>query len=121
MRKARNIGLAAVAAAGLTLTVSPAQAGRTPPKKTVSVEDYYFTPSKLTVKKGTIMVWRWSAFGGDGHDVVLAKGPRGVKKFASEVFFADEVYRKRLTVPGRYSIICSLHPDQMKQTITVRR
>lgn len=119
MSKAIKIGLAAVVAAGLALTVAPAQAGT--PKKTVGVEDYYFTPSKLTVKKGTIVVWRWSPFGGDGHDVALSKGPRGVRRFQSEVFFADEVYRKKLTVPGRYSIICTLHPDQMKQTITVRR
>jgi len=119
--KARNIGLAAVCAAGLTLAVAPAQAGKTPIKRTVEVEDYFFSPRKMTVKKNTIVVWRWPAAGGDGHDVVLAKGPRGVKRFASEVFFADEVYRKRLKVPGRYSIVCSLHPDDMKQTITVKR
>lgn len=121
MSKARNIGLAAVAVAGLTLAVAPAQAGKTPVKRTVKVEDYYFSPAKMTVKKETIVVWRWPAAGGDGHDVVLVKGPRGVKKFASEVFFADEVYRKRLRVPGKYSIVCSLHSDEMKQTITVTR
>ncbi len=121
MSKARNIGLAALAAAGLTLAVAPAQAGKTSVKKTVKVEDYFFSPAKLTVKKDTIIVWRWPVAGGDGHDVVLTKGPRGVKKFASDVFFADEVYRKRLKVPGRYSIVCSLHPDEMRQTITVKR
>jgi plastocyanin len=121
VRKARNIGLAAVIAAGLTLAVAPAQAGKTPVKRTVKVEDYFFSPAKLTVKKNTIVVWRWPVAGGDGHDVVLVKGPRGVKKFASDVFFADEIYRKRLKVPGKYSIVCSLHPDDMKQTITVKR
>jgi plastocyanin len=119
--KARKIGLAALCAAGLTLAVAPAQAGKTPIKRTVKVEDYFFSPARMTVKANTIVVWRWPVAGGDGHDVVLVKGPRGVKKFASEVFFADEVYRKRLKVPGRYSIVCSLHPDEMKQTITVKR
>jgi plastocyanin len=37
------------------------------------------------------------------------------------VFFADEKYRKRLTVPGTYKIVCSLHSDVMKQTIVVKR
>lgn len=120
MRNARNIGLAALAAAGLTLAVAPAQAGKTV-KRTVKVEDYYFSPEKMTIRKSTIVVWKWPAAGGDGHDVVLTKGPKGVKKFASDVFFADEAYRKRLTVPGRYSILCSLHPETMKQTITVKR
>jgi plastocyanin len=52
---------------------------------------------------------------------VLRKAPRGVKKWASDVYLADETYRKKLKVPGKYSIICSLHPKTMKQTITVKR
>jgi plastocyanin len=121
VRKARKIGLAVLCAAGLTLTVAPAQAGKPSPKRTVEVEDYFFSPAKMTVKRNTIVTWRWPAAGGDGHDVVLVRGPRGVKRFASDVFFADEAYRKRLKVPGKYSIVCSLHADQMKQTITVKR
>jgi plastocyanin len=120
---ARNIAAAVLAATGVALAIAPAQAGTAKKKRTVSVEvgDYYFSPAKLTIKRNTIVVWKWPAGGGDAHDVVLKKGPRGVKKFASEVFLADEKYRKRLTVPGRYSIICSLHPEDMRQTITVKR
>ena len=121
MRKFRYIGVVALATIGLGSAVMPAQAGKTPVKKIVDVGDYYFSPEKLTVRKGTYVIWVWPEAGGDGHDVVLRKGPPGVKKFASEVFFADEKYRKRLTVPGRYYILCSLHPDEMKQTITVKR
>jgi len=114
--------MAALAAIGLTATVVPAEAfKRKPLKKTVEIEDYFFSPSRMTVKSGTIVTWRWPAGGGDGHDVVLVKGPKGVKKFASEVFFADEKYRRTLKVPGKYSIVCTLHPDTMKQTITVKR
>jgi plastocyanin len=117
--RTRKIAAAALAATGLTLAIAPAQAGTA--KKTVEVGDYYFSPAKLTVRKNTLVTWRWPEGGGDAHDVVLRKAPRGVKKWASEVYLADEVYRKRLKVPGRYSIICSLHPDEMKQTITVKR
>jgi plastocyanin len=122
VRNARTIAVALVAATGLSLAIVPAQAG-TAKKKRVSVEvgDYYFSPAKLTIKRNTTVVWKWPTAGGDAHDVVLRKGPRGVKKFASEVFLADERYPKKLTVPGKYSIICSLHPEDMKQTITVKR
>lgn len=118
MSKAGNIVMAALAATGVSLAVAPAQAGKTV-KRTVKVEDYYFAPAKMTVKRGTIVVWKWPAAGGDGHDVALVKGPRRVKKFRSEVFFADERYRKRLTKRGRYTIVCTLHAD-MEQTITVK-
>ena len=119
MRKPGRIAVAAAAATGLALAIAPAQAG-TSTKRVVEVGDYYFTPAKTTIKRNTIVVWRWPEGGGDAHDVVLKKGPRGVKRFASEVYLADETYRKRLKVPGRYSIICSLHPDSMRQTITVK-
>ena len=122
MSRLRYTGAAAaLAVAALGSAVLPAQAAKQPVKKTIDVGDYYFTPERLTVKPGTIVVWRWPSGGGDGHDVVLVKGPKGVRKFSSDVFFADEKFRKTLKVPGRYSIVCSLHPDQMKQTITVRR
>ena len=120
MRKFRYTAMAAVAAIGLGGAVMPAQAGEKPVKKIVDVGDYYFSPEKLTVKKDTYVIWVWPEGGGDSHDVVLAKGPRGVKRFRSEIFVADEKYRKKLTVPGTYRIVCSLH-DQMKQTITVKR
>jgi len=119
--KFKYMSVAALAAIGLSSAVMPAQAGKKPVKKIVEVGDYYFSPEKLTVKKDTYVIWEWPSGGGDGHDVALIKGPKGVKKFASDVYFADEKYRKKLTVPGTYKIICRLHPDQMRQTITVKR
>lgn len=119
MRKARNIVLAALAATGLSLAVMPAQAAKTK-KRTVEVGDYYFAPAKMTVRRNTVIVWKWPAGGGDGHDVYLKKGPRGVKRFRSEVLFADATYRKKLTKRGRYRIICTLHENSMRLTITVK-
>jgi plastocyanin len=122
VRKFKYTAMAAMAALGLGAAVLPAQAAtRKPVKKIVDIGDYYFSPEKLTVKKDTYVIWRWPSGGGDGHNVVLRKGPKGVKKFASDVFFADEKYRKKLTVPGTYRIVCTLHEDQMKQTIVVKR
>ena len=119
MRKARHIVLAALAAVGLSLAMEPAQAAKTK-KKTVKVEDYFFTPAKMTVKRNTTVVWKWPAAGGDQHDVYLKKGPKGVKRFRSEIFTADVTYRKKLKKRGTYRIICTLHEDSMKQTIRVK-
>jgi len=119
VRKARNIVLAAVAALGLSLAVMPAQAAKTK-KRTVMVEDYFYSPAKMTVKRNTVIVWKWPAGGGDGHDFYMKKGPRGVKRFRSEVLFADATYRKKLTKRGTYRIICTLHESSMKQTIRVK-
>jgi plastocyanin len=122
VRKARKIALVALAATGVAAGVLPAQAGSANPKKrTVLVRDYYFTPPKMTVPRNTVVVWKWPAGGGDAHDVVLKKGPKGAKKFASEVFLADERFPQKLTVPGRYSIICTLHENDMQQTIVVAK
>ena len=119
MRKPRNIVLAVLAAVGLALAIQPAQAAKTT-KKTVKVEDYFFTPAKMTVKKNTVVVWKWPAGGGDSHDVYMKKGPKGVKRFRSEIFSAGMTYRKKLTKRGTYRIICTLHEDTMKQTIRVK-
>jgi plastocyanin len=119
VRKARNIVLAVVAAVGLTLAIQPAQAAKTK-KKVVKVEDYFYSPAKMTVKRNTVIVWKWPAGGGDGHDVYLKKGPKGVKRFRSEVLFADATYRKKLKKRGTYKIICTLHENSMRQTIRVK-
>jgi plastocyanin len=111
---------AAVLLAGVALLVSaaPAQAA----KKTVRIYDNYFLPDSLKVKRGTVVVWRWPGAdeAGDVHDVKLKSGPRGVKKFHSEVAATDYTFRRRLKVPGRYRIVCTLH-DEMTMQIRVRR
>jgi len=90
--------------------------------KKVQVGDNYFLDSSLRVKKGTTVVWRWpgAEAAGDVHDVTLKKGPKGVKKFASEAASSDYSFRRKLKVPGQYRIVCTLH-EEMKMTIRVRR
>jgi plastocyanin len=110
----------AVAIGAAALAVAPAAASTPKPLK-VQVADDFFLPAKKTVKPGTKVVWKWLDYNGNTHDVKLKKGPKGVKKFQSEILSADVSYKKKLTVPGKYSIICSLHPDTMKLTITVKK
>jgi plastocyanin len=108
--------------AGVALLCAvPAQAGE-PKRKTVRVYDNYFLKDNLTVDRGTVVTWRWPGYdeAGDVHEVKLASGPKGVKKFRSEAASTDYTFKRKLTVPGRYRIACMMH-DGMRMTIRVRR
>jgi plastocyanin len=90
--------------------------------KTIRLYDNYFLPDAVKVKRGTMVVWRWPGFeeAGDVHDVKLKSGPRGVKKFHSEAASTDYTFKRRLKVPGKYKIVCTLH-EEMRMTIRVSR
>jgi plastocyanin len=107
-----------LAGVALLAGAAPAQAA----SKTVRIYDNYFLPDSLSVKRGTMIVWRWPGVeeAGDVHDVKLKSGPRGVKKFWSEAAATDYTFRRRLRTPGRYRIVCTLH-DDMTMRIRVRR
>jgi plastocyanin len=91
-------------------------------KKTISVGDNFYAPKTVSVRKGTTVTWKWPGFdqAGDVHDVKLKSGPKGVKKFQSESASTDYSFKRKLTVPGTYKLICTLH-EEMKQTIKVRK
>jgi plastocyanin len=110
--------IAALAGAVLISAV-PAQGAAT---KTVTIGDNYFAPKTLKVKRGTKVAWRWPGFdeGGDVHDVKLRSGPAGVKKFHSEAASTDYSFKRKLTKPGTYKIVCTLH-EEMRMTVKVRK
>lgn len=106
------------------LAASPATAG-TPAraqKRTIKVVDNYFAPKLVTVNRGSTITWTWPDDTGDVHDVKLTSAPKGVKPFQSDPGAAGLSYRRRLTVPGRYRILCTFHEaDEMRMTVVVRR
>src|SRR4051794_37862963 len=105
--------------AALAVVPVASDAAKTKPR-TVKVADYptyRLDPGKLTVKKGTTIVWKWQSTNTDSHDVELKKRPKGVKKFQSEIATTDYTFKRKLTVRGKYTVICSLHPIDMRQTI----
>jgi plastocyanin len=110
--------IAALAGAVLISAV-PAQGAAT---KTVTIGDNFFAPKTLKVKRGTKVAWRWPGFdeGGDVHDVKLRTGPAGVKKFHSEAASTDYSFKRKLTKPGTYKIVCTLH-EEMRMTVKVRK
>ncbi len=129
MTLTRNLKIAASALAVAAVALAPATAGagasgkkhkkhKTETKK-VGIFDNYYDPAKLTIHKGSTVKWQWPITTGDTHDVTLKKGPKGVKKFQSEIAASDYTYSHKFTVAGKYHIICSLH-EGMTMDITVR-
>jgi len=112
-------GVLVLAVAGLAVLPSAVALGGTPLTKTVTVGDDYFGPTKLTVKKNTVIKWAWPQDNFDSHDVKLKKGPKGVAKFQSGSAATDYAFSKKLTKVGTYTVVCTLHQD-MAMTIKVK-
>lgn len=115
----RRPALIALAIAGVALAAAPASAG---PTRTVKVLDNSFSPKKLTVNRDTTIRWTWPEDGGDVHDVKLTSAPRGVRKFQSEAGSGGYTFRRKLSRPGTYKLLCTFHEDDgMRMTVVVRR
>ena len=91
-----------------------------PKPRTVKLGDDYYLPAKLTVKKGTKIHWVWNSDNADSHDVRLKSGPKGVKKFHSELAASDYSYSKKLTAPGTYRIAIRTAQDDAAATYAPR-
>jgi plastocyanin len=120
VRRGRAALIGSVAAGSLALAFAGAGGALGASSKVIKVGDDYYAPTKVTVKKGTKVRWAWLDGNQDNHDVRLKSGPKGVKKFKSDLAASDYSFSKRLTVPGTYKIYCSLHAT-MRQTIVVKK
>jgi plastocyanin len=112
------IGAAALAAAPALASGATSTKGKT---RKVSVQDNYYGPSKLTVHVGDTVDWHWTDMANDVHDVAVKSGPKGTKKFASDPLAIGDDFKRKLTTPGTYKIICTFHEEEMKMTITVKK
>jgi plastocyanin len=115
--------LAAACLAGAA--AAPAGAGKGAKPKLVTVADFYFGPSAVTVPKGGKVKWVWAPTNYESHDVHLKKGPKGLKQKGSYSTKTSAVtnatFVKAFPTPGTYHFICTIHPTQMKLTVTVGR
>lgn len=114
--------LVAVALSGVT--AAAAQAPKKPPVK-VTVNDFYFAPTAVTIKKGRAVKWVWSSYNTYPHDVHLKQGPKALKnksRFSTTTTaVTDAHFQRTFEVPGTYKFICTVHPSEMKMTITVKK
>lgn len=115
--------LAAACLAGAAAT--PAGAGKAPKPKLVTVADFYFGPSSVTVPKGGTVKWVWASTNTESHDVHLKKGPKGLKQKASystkTTAVTNATFKHAFPTPGAYDFICTIHPTKMKMTVTVKK
>jgi plastocyanin len=118
----RNIAATAVALGALLVApIAVSQAvGAKSAKKTVKIGDNFFSPDSMKVAKSTKVTWRWPKNPGDVHDVKLRSGPKGVKKFRSQIAAGGYSFARTLKQPGKYVVICTFH-EEMKMTIRVKR
>ena len=115
VRAFAGIAVAATAAAAAL----PAQADD-PVRKVVRIYDNFYTPDEMKVGRDTVVVWKWPNDTGDVHDVKLKEKPKGAKRFWSDPASVGYKFKRKLTVPGKYHIICTLH-EEMEMDITVRK
>jgi len=115
--------LAAACLAGAAAT--PAGAGKAAKPKLVSVADFFFGPSAVTIHRGGKVKWVWAATNTESHDVHLKKGPKGLKQKGSystkTTAVTNATFVKAFPTPGTYNFICTIHPTKMKLTVTVKK
>jgi plastocyanin len=123
----RAVPAAAVCAVVLALLgAAPAAIGAAAPKPAkVTVNDFYFAPTAVTIRKGGSVKWVWSQYNTYPHDVHLKKGPASLKNKASystrTTAVTEAHFQKKFETPGTYKYICTVHPDEMRMTLTVKR
>lgn len=77
----------------------------------VKVDNFTFSPMKLTVAEGTKVTW--TNADDVPHTIVAVKGA-----FKSMALDTDETFSYTFTKPGTYKYFCSVHP-RMVGTVTV--
>lgn len=80
----------------------------------VTIRDFSFGPSKITVKKGTTVTW--TNEDGVNHDVTPTNESAAFE--GSDLFGKGESYSFTFNAVGNYSYYCSPHP-YMKGTVEV--
>lgn len=79
--------------------------------KPIVIQNYTFSPEKLTVAAGTKVTWV-------NHDQVPHTVVEKDKKFRSSALDTNDSYSFTFSTPGVYQYFCTLHPT-MTGTITV--
>lgn len=115
MRKTIALLGAVAIVAAVAFAPSAATAGS---PVTVKVKDNKFKPNGLTVKKGTVIKFRWVRTRAP-HNVTKASGPG--KNFQSKTTKKKGVnFKKRFNRAGNYLLVCSVH-DGMDMNLKVRK
>jgi plastocyanin len=116
---------ACVAAVALLGATAAGTAGAAPGKALVTVNDFYFAPTAVTIKKGGTVKWAWSSTNSYPHDVHLKQGPKGLREkgtYSTKTTAITEArFQKKFPTAGTYRFICTIHPKEMHLTVTVKK
>ena len=85
--------------AGVAVMAAPAGAEDTQ----VMIDNFTFTPQRVTVKAGTTITWI-------NHDDIPHAVASSTKAFKSKVLDTDDKFSFTFTTAGSYEYFCSLHP-----------
>ena len=85
---------------------------QTKPASTVSIDNFTFTPAKLTVKAGTTVTWT------NRDDIPHGIGSANNAFARSKALDTDDAFSFTFTTPGTYQYFCYIHPH-MVGTIVV--
>ncbi|HET8815174.1 MAG TPA: plastocyanin/azurin family copper-binding protein [Solirubrobacterales bacterium] len=120
----RGLALSALAVGLIGAAASPTGAAQRPPVK-VTVNDFFFAPTSVTIRKGRAVRWVWSARNTKPHDVHLKQGPgnleRNSRYSTTTTAVTEARFQRVFEVPGTYRYICTVHPRKMRMTLTVNR
>jgi plastocyanin len=80
--------------------------------KKVTVGDNFFSKNSVTVHKGDKVTWRWSGTS-NAHNIT-SKG-----RFHSRTQTRGS-YSKTFKTKGTFTVICTVHPTQMRMKVVVK-
>jgi len=118
-RRAAHLAVVAVVGVGLLTSCSSSSskpsgggstAGAAP--NTVQVKNFSFSPSSLSVAKGTTVTWKFD-------DTTAHTATSNDKTFDSGSKSAGQSFAFTFNTPGTYSYICTFH-QYMKGSVTVK-
>lgn len=82
------------------------------PASTISIDNFTFSPPKLTVKAGTTITWT------NKDDIPHGIGSSNNAFARSKALDTDDAFSFTFTTPGTYQYFCYIHPH-MVGTIVV--
>jgi plastocyanin len=120
-----GVAVALIALAVGALAATGVASGKSTKPAKVKVEDDFYNPTNVKVKKNGKVTWKWGQVFNQ-HNVTLKKGPKGVNKskFTSQTTGGSQAegfkFTKKFKKPGKYNFYCTVHPDIMKMTVKVK-
>ena len=82
---------------------------------TITIKNFAFDPSTLTVKTGTVVTW----VNQDAAPHTIVSDTGSLVAFSSDSLPTGASYNVTFTTPGTYTYHCSIHPS-MTGTIVVQ-